>query len=98
MLLKHSQTAENRPLRHAQDIDKIDIADVLSVYLDDCGPRMVDQPNLERCISRLNDFLGGKMLSQLTAGECRAYAHSRGKTGGTRTDLETLRAAIKSSR
>jgi integrase len=83
-----------RPSRHVQDIDAIDIADVLSVYLDDCGPRISDRPKLERCIGRLNDFWGGKMLSEVTNAECRSYANSRGKTGGTRTDLETLRAAI----
>ena len=83
-----------RPSRLSRDIDQIDIADVLSIYLDDCGPRMADQPKLERCIARLNDYWGGKMLSEVTTAECRAYAHSRGKTGGTRTDLETLRAAI----
>lgn len=83
-----------RPSRLAQEIDQIDIADVLSVYLDDCGPRITDQPKFERCIARLNDYWGGKTLSDVTAAECRAYAHSRGKTGGTRTDLETLRAAI----
>jgi integrase len=86
--------AKYRPSRLAKDIDQIDIADVLSVYLDDCSPRITDQPKLERCIARLNDYWGGKMLSEVTAAECRAYAHSRGKTGGTRTDLETLRAAI----
>ena len=83
-----------RPTRHARDIDRIDIADVLSIYLEDCGPRMADQPKLERCIGRLNDFWGGKMLSQVTAAECRAFVKERGKTGGARADLETLRAAI----
>jgi integrase len=83
-----------RPTHHARDIDQIDIADVLSVYLEDCGPRIADQPKLERCIARLNDYWGGKVLSEVTSAACRAYAHSRGKTGGTRTDLETLRAAI----
>ena len=34
------------------------------------------------------------MLSEVTAAECRAYVKSRGKTGGARADLETLRAAI----
>ena len=82
------------PARHARDIDHIDVADVLSIYLEDCGPRMVDQPKLERCIGRLNDYWGGKMLSQVTAAECRAYARVRGKPGGARADLETLRAAI----
>src|SRR5271156_4157782 len=33
-----------RPSRLVQDIDQIDVADVLSVYLDDCGPRISDQP------------------------------------------------------
>jgi len=66
----------------------------LSIYLDDCGPRIADQPKLERTIGRLNDFFGGKALSQVTAATCRAYALSRGKTGGARADLETLRAAI----
>jgi integrase len=82
------------PSRHARDIDRIDVADVLSIYLEDCGPRMVDQLKLERSIGRLNDHWGGKMLSQVTATECRAYVRARGKTGGARADLETLRAAI----
>jgi len=82
------------PSRNVQDIDRIDVADVLSVYLEDCGPRITDQPKLERTIGRLNDFWGGKMLSQIKAAECRAYVKERGKTGGARADLETLRAAI----
>lgn len=85
---------EQRPARHARDIDRIDVADVLSVYSDECGPRIADLPKLERCIGRLNDYWGGKMLSQVTAAECRAYVRSRRKTGGARADLETLRAAI----
>jgi integrase len=83
-----------RPSRLAKDIDQIDVADVLSVYLDDCGPRITDQPKLERTIGRLNSFWGGKMLSHVAAAACRAYVQSRGKTGGARADLETLRAAI----
>ena len=83
-----------RPARLAKDIDQIDVADVLSIYLDDCGPRVADPPKLERAIGRLNDYWGGKMLSQVTAGECRAYVKARGKAGGARSDLETLRAAI----
>jgi len=70
-----------RPSRHARDIDQIDLADVLAVYLEDCGPRMGDQPKLERAIGRPQRLLGGKMLSMVTAAECRAYARSRGKTG-----------------
>jgi hypothetical protein len=82
------------PSRLAKDIEKIDVADVLSIYLDDCGPRFSDLPKLERTIGRLNDYWGGKMLAEVTASECRAYIKARGRTGGARADLETLRAAI----
>ena len=81
------------PSRHARDIDRIDVAGVLSIFLEGCGSRVIDQPKLERCIGRLNDHWGGKMLSQITAAECRAYVKRRGKAGGARADLETLRAA-----
>jgi hypothetical protein len=47
---------EYSPSRQARDIDRIDVADVLSIYLEDCGPRIADQQKLERCIGRLNDF------------------------------------------
>jgi len=86
--------AKYQPSRRVRDIDQIDVAEVLSIYLDDCGPRIADQPKLERMIGRLNDYWGGKMLSQVTAAECRAYVRARGNTGGARADLETLRAAI----
>jgi integrase len=87
-------TEKYSPTRHARDIDRINLADVLSIYLEDCGPRMADQPKLERCIGRLNDYWGDKMLSQVTAAGCRAYVKERGRIGGARADLETLRAAI----
>jgi integrase len=83
-----------QPTRHARDIDRIDIADVLSIYLEDSGPRVADQPKLERCIGRLNDYWGGKTLSRVTAAECRAYVKERGRAGGARADLEAVRAAI----
>jgi integrase len=82
-----------QPSRFAKDIDQIDVADVLSIYLDDSRPRITDQPKLERTIARLNDYWGGKMLSEVTSAQCR-YVSSRRKAGGARADLETLRAAI----
>jgi integrase len=83
-----------QPVRHSRDIDRIDLADVLSIYLDDCGPRITDRDRLQRYIARLNDYWGGKMLSEVTSAECRAYVKARGKAGGARADLEVLRAAI----
>ena len=38
--------AKYRPSRRALDIEQIDVADVLSIYFDDCGPRITDQPKL----------------------------------------------------
>jgi integrase len=86
--------AKYQPARLARDIDQIDVADVLSIYLDDCGPGSADQLKLERTIGRLNNYWGGKKLSGVTAAECREYVRTRGKIGGARADLETLRAAI----
>jgi hypothetical protein len=54
-------TEKYSPTRHARDIDSIDLADVLSIYLEDCGPRMADQPKLERCIGRLNEYWGDNL-------------------------------------
>jgi hypothetical protein len=62
-----------RPSRHVRELEAIDVADVLSVYLDDCGARVADPPKLERSIARLNNFWGGKMLSDVTSAECRTY-------------------------
>lgn len=86
--------AKYQPARRVRDIERIDVADVLSIYLDDCGERVADRAKLERSIGRLNDFWGGRMLSNVTNATCRAYVNARGKPGGARADLEVLRAAI----
>jgi integrase len=82
------------PSRQKRAIDNISIADVLGIYLEDCGSKVVDEHKLERCIGRLNDFFGDKTLSQLSAKLCREYVEYRRKVGGARSDLESLRAAI----
>src|SRR3984893_11498945 len=83
-----------RPTRKARDIEQIDIADVLSIYLDDCGDEQADRKKLEGRISRLNSFWGGRMLSDVSTATCKEYVKGRGNTGGARRDLEDLRAAI----
>lgn len=45
-------------------------------------------------ISRLNEWWGAMMLSQITGEKCRRYVSDRGRAGGARRDLEDLRAAI----
>ena len=82
------------PTRKERDIESIAIADVLSIYVDDCGARQVNQPKFYERITRINDFWGAKMLADVTGESCRAYIVERGNNGGARRDLEDLRAAI----
>jgi integrase len=82
-----------QPERRRRDVDDIDCADVLSIYLADVG-EPGDQFEIEARIGRLNEFWGGKMLSDVNAQACAAYGKHRGSRGGARRDLETFRAAI----
>ena len=83
-----------RPDRRGRDLDAIDVADVLSVYVDDCAHRHANQQRFRARIARLNEFWGGMTLAGVTGGSCRRYAKHRGNPGGARRDLEDLRAAI----
>ena len=83
------------PSRRARDIDDIDIADALIVYLDDrTDEEAGEDRHLVQCVGRLNDYFGGKTLSELNTKLCRGYVKSRPGRGGARRDLEILRAAI----
>src|SRR4051794_4322442 len=82
------------PNRAERELGEIDIADVLSIYLDDCAVRHANQARFRARISRLNDFWGGMSLGAVTGPSCRRYAQHRGNSGGARRDLEDLRAAI----
>jgi integrase len=82
-----------QPERNRRDIDDIDCADVLLIYLTDVG-EPGDQFEIQARIDRLNDYWGGKTLSRVNAQTCAAYTKNRGNRGGARRDLETLRAAI----
>ena len=82
------------PTRKERDIESIAIADVLSIYVDDCGARQVNQAKFYERIARINNFWGGKMLADVTGESCRAFIRERGNDGGARRDLEDLRAAI----
>jgi hypothetical protein len=87
--------AKQKPKRKEHDIEQIDVADVLSIYFDDCGPTQASDPEkFKRRIVRLTEFWGGRMLSDVTGATCREYVRTRGNRGGARRDLEDLRAAI----
>jgi integrase len=83
-----------RPDRNERELNEIDIADVLSIYLDDCAGRHANQSRFRARIGRLNEYWGGKTLAEVTGSSCRHYAKLRGTAGGARRDLEDLRAAI----
>jgi integrase len=82
-----------QPERRRQDIEDIDCADVLSIYLTDVG-EPGDQFEIDARIERLNEFWGDKKLLAVNAQTCAAYGRHRSNRGGARRDLETLRAAI----
>ena len=83
-----------QPARRKRDIDDIDCADVLSIYLADAGEAVSEFDDLCSRICRLNEFWGGKMLGDVNAQECGEYVKHRRNRGGSRRDLETFRAAI----
>ena len=76
------------------DIERIDIADVLVIYDEDCRERQADHTKFNGRLERLNEFWGDKMLADVTGQTCREYIALRGSGGGARRDLEDLRAAI----
>jgi integrase len=85
------------PKRKEQDIEKIPIADVLSIFIDDRPDLYVENTDAQKYlgrIQRLKEFWGAKMLSEVTGPNCRDYEKHRGNKGGARRDLEDLRAAI----
>jgi integrase len=86
---------KHEPPRKERDIEAIDVADVLNIYLEDTGSRQASQAKLEGRLRRLNDFFGGRTLAEVTGETCREYARQRGNVGGARRDLEDLRAAIE---
>ncbi|MEY9252328.1 integrase [Bradyrhizobium ottawaense] len=93
------------PRNTSDDIKEIDVADVLLVYLNDkVGPDKPEEEktsaerHLEQTIGRINEFFGGKMLSEINTQLCKSYVKNRisegGGEGGARRDLEMLRAAV----
>ncbi len=83
-----------QPRRKERDIEQIVIADVLSIYLDDCGAAQANAAQLESRIARLNEFWGSRKLSDINGQTCREFVKWRASAGGARRDLEDLRAAI----
>lgn len=86
--------AAHRPARTERGAAEIDIADVMLIYSADVVASHPDENRIAKRIKRLVLWWGGKMLSQVTGANCRAYAASRPGPGGARRDLQDLSAAI----
>jgi hypothetical protein len=86
--------AKYQPRRKIRDIEEIDIADVLSIYDDDCRERQANKRKFNERIARLNNYWGAMKLALVTGETCRDYVRARGNPGGARRDLEDLRSAI----
>jgi integrase len=84
-----------QPSRQRHDIDEIDVADVISIYVDDRKLQESEGANkLFARLERLNEFWGAKKLAEVNGETCREYARQCGTDGSARRDLEDLRAAI----
>ncbi|MBS7697825.1 MULTISPECIES: site-specific integrase [unclassified Chelatococcus] len=75
--LKEYIAEKYRPERRERDIERIDIADVLSIYDDDTRQRQANLRTFDQRLSRLAEWWGGKMLSDVTGESCRAYVEHR---------------------
>ncbi len=84
-----------RPSRTKRSVHEIPIADVLSIYYEDTVDRQSSPKRFNRRISRLNEFFGAKTLGELNTKLCKDYEKWKGNSGGSRRDLEDLRAAVR---
>jgi integrase len=106
---KHVRTARER----SRDPEKIPVADVLTIYLQDVvvpRPRVDDAARIEQRrghsrphetktrIKFLSNFFGDKVLSEVNGETCRAYVAQRSTDAAARRELEELRAAINHHR
>ena len=66
--------AKHQPKRQRNDVEDIDVADVISIYVDD--KRLLDHDAASQIfarLERLNNFWGGKKLSEINGEACREY-------------------------
>ncbi|MBS0248420.1 MAG: site-specific integrase [Proteobacteria bacterium] len=82
------------PNRVERDIEAISIADVLSIFIDDCRDSQKNKRTFDGRMDRLNRWWGSKTLAEINGRTCRDFVKARKAKGGARRDLEDLRAAV----
>lgn len=85
--------AQYRPPRRERDIEDIKVAEVLAIYDADCRESQANKRTFDGRLKRLNDWWGDMYLSDINGQTSRDYGQGR-TPGGSRRDLEDLRAAI----
>jgi integrase len=68
---------KNKPERKRRDIEEIDVAEVLSVYDEDCREQQLNKVQHDGRIERLAEWWGGKTLADINGETCRAYVRHR---------------------
>lgn len=79
------------PREGHRSLAAIPVADVINIYLTDCAARQARPKEVAQRAAKLLAYWGAKTLAQVTGETCRAYV----ERGGTRRQLEDLRAAIE---
>lgn len=74
---------------------EITIGAVLTVYLEEKAADTAAPKTTTQIIGRLNEFFGGKAVSEIKGKLCRDFAAIRGTKSGARRDLEVMRAAVR---
>jgi integrase len=93
---KHTRLASSS----VRDPTRIPVADVIAIYARDvvASPTYFDPIDARRRLSRLLDFFGNMMLSEINGAVCRRYWDASTTRNMARRDLEDLRAAINHHR
>ncbi len=78
-----------------RDPDQVRVAQLISVYADDVAVGHARPREAFARLERINAYFGAMRLSEITGASCRAYVASRGSSGGSRRELEDLRAACQ---
>lgn len=84
---------EYRPPRSSCAAE-VTVADVTIIYATDKAPASARPKETLAHLERVTDFFGDMTLVEVKGQKCRDYADHRGNEGGSRRDLEILRAAI----
>jgi integrase len=74
---KHTEAVKTLPAESRSDPAQVNVADVLSLYLDEKVPTLADSVSAEGRIAALNEWWGAKTVSDVKRSNCIAYVRYR---------------------